>query len=131
MNNEIRTNLLLKVNSELNKNLNNNFKSLSQNNENSDYKVQFNEYFHCNSSENGGISKNLSHKNLNISELDTNTCSPSNIKILRAKTKNNKNPNTHFSLIFLRNLSNDLKYEEIENKRFQIKKSNTTCKNKI
>ena len=48
MNNEIRTNLLLKVNSELNKNLNNNFKSLSQNNENSDYKVQFNEYFHCN-----------------------------------------------------------------------------------
>ena len=104
MNNEVRTNLLLKVNSELNKTVNNNFRSLSQNNENIDFKIQFNEYFHCNSSENGGISQNLIHNNLNLSELDTNICSPSNI-----------NPNIHFSLKFLRNLSNELKSEEIKN----------------
>ena len=115
MNNEVRTNLLLKVNSELNKTVNNNFRSLSQNNENIDFKIQFNEYFHCNSSENGGISQNLIHNNLNLSELDTNICSPSNIKILKYEAKKKKNPNIHFSLKFLRNLSNELKSEEIKN----------------
>ena len=115
MNNEVRTNLLIKVNSELNKNINNNFKSLSLNNDNIDFKIQFKEYFHCNSSEQGGISKYLTHKYLNISELDTSICSPSNIKILKSKTKKNNNHNINFSLKFLRNLSNDLKSEGIQN----------------
>ena len=112
MDNIIRTNLLLKVNSELKHVKKNNFKSINSNKEfDNDFQIEFNEFFHSKSSENGFISHDLIHRQYSSnSELDTNTSSPLNIIYFR----NNKYKNDlFFSLKYLRNLSNDLKSEEI------------------
>ena len=122
-NNEIRTYLLLKINSEVNNNKKIVFKSLFRNEsvfEN--YQIHFKEFFNGNSCENRFVSKNLlCHRKENISESNTNYITPSNSNINSNKENNLSNINS--SLIFLRNLCDDLIVKENVKKRVNWSKS--------
>ena len=122
-NNEIRTYLLLKINSEVNNNTKIVFKSLFRNESMfENYQIHFKEFFNGNSCENRFVSKNLlCHRKENISESNTNYITPSNSNINSNKENNLSNINS--SLIFLRNLCNDLIVKENIKKRVNWSKS--------
>ena len=122
-NNEIRTYLLLKINSEVNNNKKIVFKSLFRNESMyENYQIHFKEFFNGNSCENRFVSKNLlCHRKENISESNTNYITPSNSNINSNKENNLSNINS--SLIFLRNLCNDLIVKENVKKRVNWSKS--------
>jgi hypothetical protein len=122
-NNEIRTYLLLKINSEVNNNKKIVFKSLFRNESMfENYQIHFKEFFNGNSCENRFVSKNLlCHRKENISESNTNYITPSNSNINSNKENNLSNINS--SLIFLRNLCDDLILKENIKKRVNWSKS--------
>jgi hypothetical protein len=122
-NNEIRTYLLLKINSEVNNNKKIVFKSLFRNESMfENYQIHFKEFFNGNSCENRFVSKNLlCHRKENISESNTNYITPSNSNINSNKENNLSNINS--SLIFLRNLCDDLIVKENVKKRVNWSKS--------
>ena len=122
-NNEIRTYLLLKINSEVNNNKKIVFKSLFRNESMfENYQIHFKEFFNGNSCENRFVSKNLLfHRKENISESNTNYITPSNSNINSNKENNLSNINS--SLIFLRNLCDDLILKENIKKRVNWSKS--------
>lgn len=122
-NNEIRTYLLLKINCEINNKKKSEFKSLFRNeNMFENYQIHFKEFFNGNSCENRFVSKNLlCHRKENISESNTNYITPSNSNINSNKENNLSNINS--SLIFLRNLCNDLIVKENVKKRVNWSKS--------
>ena len=122
-NNEIRTYLLLKINSEVNNNTKIVFKSLFRNESMfENYQIHFKEFFNGNSCENRFVSKNLlCHRKENISESNTNYITPSNSNINSNKENNLSNINS--SLIFLRNLCDDLILKENIKKRVNWSKS--------
>ena len=135
-NNEIRTSLLLKINSELNNKNKSEFKSiLKYESIFQNYQIHFKEYyfikaewfntfkefFNWNSCEYRFISKNLNQREDNLTESNTNYITPSNSK--ENKQKENNLSNFNSSLKFLRNLCDDLKIKENKKKRFIYSKS--------
>ena len=104
--NEIRTILLLKINSEINDNNNKiEFKSLSnKKNVIENYKIEFNEFYQ--GFENNFISNNLFQFESPISELDTN---PTLIKSKKLNEKKEEKIEKIFPLKYLRSLCEDLK----------------------
>ena len=116
-NNEIRTSLLLKINSELNNKNKSEFKSiLKYESIFQNYQIHFKEFFNWNSCEYRFISKNLNQREDNLTESNTNYITPSNSK--ENKQKENNLSNFNSSLKFLRNLCDDLKIKENKKKRF-------------
>ena len=116
-NNEIRTSLLLKINSELNNKNKSEFKSiLKYESIFQNYQIHFKEFFNWNSCEYRFISKNLNQREDNLTESNTNYITPSN-------SKENNLSNFNSSLKFLRNLCDDLKIKENKKKRFIYSKS--------
>ena len=121
-NNEIRTSLLLKINSELNNKNKSEFKSiLKYESIFQNYQIHFKEFFNWNSCEYRFISKNLNQREDNLTESNTNYITPSNSK--ENKQKENNLSNFNSSLKFLRNLCDDLKIKENKKKRFTYSKS--------
>jgi hypothetical protein len=121
-NNEIRTSLLLKINSELNNKNKSEFKSiLKYESIFQNYQIHFKEFFNWNSCEYRFISKNLNQREDNLTESNTNYITPSNSK--ENKQKENNLSNFNSSLKFLRNLCDDLKIKENKKKRFIYSKS--------
>lgn len=104
--NEIRTILLLKINSEIDiKNNKIEFKSLSNNkNVIENYEIEFNEFYQ--GYENNFISNNLFQFESPISELDTN---PTLIKSNKINEKKEKKIEKILPLKYLQSLSEDLK----------------------
>ena len=104
--NEIRTILLLKINSEINDNNNKiEFKSLSnKKNVIENYKIEFNEFYQ--GFENNFISNNLFQFESPISELDTN---PTLIKSKKLNEKKEEKTEKIFPLKYLQSLCEDLK----------------------
>ena len=104
--NEIRTILLLKINSEIDiKNNKIEFKSLSNNkNVIENYEIEFNEFYQ--GYENNFISNNLFQFESPISELDTN---PTLIKSKKINEKKEKKIEKILPLKYLQSLSEDLK----------------------
>ena len=121
-NNEIRTSLLLKINSELNNKNKSEFKSiLKYESIFQNYQIHFKEFFNWNSCEYRFISKNLNQREDNLTESNTNYITPSNSK--ENKQKENNLSNFNSSLKFLRNLCDDLEIKENKKKRFIYSKS--------
>ena len=104
--NEIRTILLLKINSEIDiKNNKIEFKSLSNNkNVIENYEIEFNEFYQ--GYENNFISNNFFQFESPISELDTN---PTLIKSNKINEKKEKKIEKILPLKYLQSLSEDLK----------------------
>ena len=104
--NEIRTILLLKINSEIDiKNNKIEFKSLSnKKNVIENYEIEFNEFYQ--GYENNFISNNLFQFESPISELDTN---PTLIKSKKINEKKEKKIEKILPLKYLQSLSEDLK----------------------
>ena len=104
--NEIRTILLLKINSEINDNNNKiEFKSLkNKKNVIENYKIEFNEFYQ--GFENNFISNNLFQFESPISELDTN---PTLIKSKKLNEKKEEKTEKIFPLKYLQSLCEDLK----------------------
>ena len=104
--NEIRTILLLKIDSEIDiKNNKIEFKSLSNNkNVIENYEIEFNEFYQ--GYENNFISNNLFQFESPISELDTN---PTLIKSNKINEKKEKKIEKILPLKYLQSLSEDLK----------------------
>ena len=121
-NNEIRTSLLLKINSELNNKNKSEFKSiLKYESIFQNYQIHFKEFFNWNSCEYRFISKNLNQREDNLTESNTNYITPLISK--ENKQKENNLSNFNSSLKFLRNLCDDLKIKENKKKRFIYSKS--------
>ena len=108
MENQIRTILLLKVNSDINNNKNKiEFESLSKNNIlNENIRIEFKEFFKGNIYEKKFVSNKLLQIESPISELDTNPISINSNKISNDKEIKKE---IIFPLNYLQNLSNKFK----------------------
>ena len=111
MENQIRTILLLKVNSDINNNKNKiEFESLSNNNIlNENIRIEFKEFFKGNIYEKKFVSNKLLQIESPISELDTNPISINSNKISNDKEIKKE---IIFPLNYLQNLSNKFKSEK-------------------
>ena len=106
--NQIRTILLVKINSEINNQENKiEFKSLARKKHLiNNFKIEFKEFFQGNTLEKNFISKNLFQFESPISELDTN---PTLIKSKKINEKKEKKIEKILPLKYLQSLSEDLK----------------------
>ncbi len=123
MENQIRTILLLKVNSDINNKKNKiEFESLSKNNIlNENIRIEFKEFFKGNIYEKKFVSNKLLQIESPISELDTNPISINSNKISNDKEIKKE---IIFPLNYLQNLSNKFKSEKPLMRKHKKCKSN-------